>query len=120
MKIKQEAPAPKGCSSFTDAIVVPLLAQACIKALTHHLYYDPACGLKRLRSVSKQFREILQTMIQGYTMSLGGEHDSDLDQQVEFFKTVSLVNLKIVILPYAASGKQGTRLSTRWKRLWGL
>lgn len=120
MQPNQKAPATNGGSSFTDAIVVPLLAQACIKALTHHLYYDPACGLKKLRSVSKGFRDILQTMIQGYTMSLGGGRDSALNQQVDFFKTVSLVNLKIVVLPYAARGKQGSMMFTGRKHPCGL
>lgn len=113
MNRRQEGLTITGCSSFTDAVVVPQLARACIRAASHHeLYTESFSGLKKLRAVSKGVRSILQSLIEGYTITLGSEHDSDFEQQVHFLRTVNLRKLKVVI-PLLASGNQrvrGTRL----------
>lgn len=85
-------------SSFTDALVVPQLAQTCVESLSNRAIFDPGYGLKQLRSVSKEARNVLQVVIKGFTMRLGGP---DLTHMVTFLKTLTLTNLVIKFDPFA-------------------
>lgn len=85
-------------SSFTDALVVPQLAQACVESLRNRASSDPGYGLKQLRSVSKEAKNVVQVVIKRFTMRLGGP---DLTHMGTFLKTLTLTNLVIEFDPLA-------------------
>lgn len=98
------------CSSFSDALAVPRLAEACIHVLTPAAAkksdegaYDPVSGIKILRLVNKGTRQVSQRMIKEFTMQLGsGKEQRPTASQapkgvVKFLQRVSLRYLSILL-----------------------
>lgn len=95
--IEKREDVPPSCS-FTDALVVPQLAQACVDSLSNRVSSDPGYALKQLRSVSKEAKNVLQVVIKRFIMRLGGP---DLTHTVTFLKALTLTNLVVEFEPFA-------------------
>lgn len=102
---KQVASSPRNRSSmFPAALLVPHLAQACVRALDENDSDAPGSSLKKLRLVSRGVKEVLQRRVSGYTLKLGAEHQARSLACVTFLRSVRLLSLTVVFPTLPASG----------------
>lgn len=107
---RKKKAADSGLSSFTDALVVPQLWRACSRILSNHNDAAAGSGLKKLRLVSQRVREVLQRVIQGYTLVLGAEAQASTAQVLNLFKSASLLSLRIVYPNSTVAGELSRRI----------
>lgn len=101
---KQVAKSRNGPSMFPAALLVPHLAQACIRALDENDSDAPGSSLKKLRLVSRGVKEVLQRRVSGYTLTLGAEHQAHSLACMAFLRSVRLLSLIVVFPTLPASG----------------
>lgn len=110
----KNAAAEGSMTSFPEALIVHQLAQQCIRAMTGR-DRQPGSGLKKLRLISKDVRDILQQLVQGYTLPLGVEAWpwADTHEEVKFLRSLHLLSLRISFPPMCSLLRGGKRCDCR-------
>lgn len=98
-----------GCSSFAEALAVPLFAEACIQALqAHSSQYsrELGTGIKVLRSVCRGTRQVMKRMIKGFVFKLENGRGACEPGLVKLLQSVSLLNLDVKFVTNIIAGEK--------------